>query len=99
MQRSVFIHIELGTNYHNKNYALRLALKERLRRTRKWPTTSSKCPKNKKCTYKTTFFLYRNAQICEVLSAVAGVVALAPILSPRRHPILGSVRQVAALVE
>ena len=25
------------TNYHNKNFALRLALKERLRRTRKWP--------------------------------------------------------------
>ena len=32
-----FIHIEIGSNYHNKNFALRLALKERLRRTRKWP--------------------------------------------------------------
>ena len=35
--KSVFIHIEIGTNYHNKSFALRLALKERLRRTRKWP--------------------------------------------------------------
>ena len=35
--KSVFIHIEIGTNYHNKNFALRLALKERLKRTRKWP--------------------------------------------------------------
>ena len=32
--KSVFIHIEIGTNYHNKRYALRLALKERLRGTR-----------------------------------------------------------------
>jgi len=30
--------IEIETNYHNKNFALRLALKERLRRTRKSPT-------------------------------------------------------------
>ena len=35
--KSVFIHIEIRTNYHNKNFALRLALKERLRGTRKWP--------------------------------------------------------------
>ena len=35
--KSVFIHIEIGTNYHNKNFALGLALKERLRGTRKWP--------------------------------------------------------------
>ena len=35
--KSVFIHIEIETNYHNKNFALRLALKERLRGTRKWP--------------------------------------------------------------
>ena len=35
--KSVFIHIEIRTNYHNKNLALRLALKDRLRRTRKWP--------------------------------------------------------------
>ena len=35
--KSVFIHIEIGTNYHNKRFALRLALKERLRGTRKWP--------------------------------------------------------------
>ena len=35
--KSVFIHIEIGTNYHDKNFALRLALKERLRGTRKWP--------------------------------------------------------------
>ena len=34
--KSVFIHIEIGTNYHNKSFALRLALKERLRGTRKW---------------------------------------------------------------
>ena len=27
---------EIGTNYHNKNFALRLALKERLRETGKW---------------------------------------------------------------
>ena len=32
-----FINIEIGTNYHNKNFALRLALKERLRETWKWP--------------------------------------------------------------
>ena len=35
---SVFIHIEIKTNYHNKNFALRLALKERLRGTLKWST-------------------------------------------------------------
>ena len=35
--KSDFIHIEIGTNYHNKNFALTLALKERLRGTRKWP--------------------------------------------------------------
>ena len=35
--KSVFIHIEIGTNYHDKNFALRLALKERLKGTRKWP--------------------------------------------------------------
>ena len=34
--KSVFIHIEIGTYYHNKSFALRLALKERLWRTRKW---------------------------------------------------------------
>ena len=35
--KSVFIHIETGANYHNKNFALRLAMKERLRGTQKWP--------------------------------------------------------------
>ena len=35
--KSVFIHIEITTNYHNKNFALRVALKDRLRETRKWP--------------------------------------------------------------
>ena len=35
--KSVFIHIEIGTNYHSKNFALRLALKERLIGTQKWP--------------------------------------------------------------
>ena len=35
--KSVFIHIEIGTDYHNKNFALRLALKERLKRILKWP--------------------------------------------------------------
>ena len=34
--KSVFIHIKIETNYHNKNFALRLALKERLKGTRKW---------------------------------------------------------------
>ena len=34
--KSVFIHIEIETNYHNKNFALRLALKVRRRGTRKW---------------------------------------------------------------
>ena len=34
---SVFIHTEIGTNYHIKNFALKLALKERLSETRKWP--------------------------------------------------------------
>ena len=38
--KSVFIHIEIGINYHNTNFALRLALKERLRETRKWPTAA-----------------------------------------------------------
>ena len=33
--KSVFIHI--GINYYNKSFALRLALKERLWGTRKWP--------------------------------------------------------------
>ena len=37
--KSVFIHIEIASNNHNKNFALRLALKKRLRRTRKWPIT------------------------------------------------------------
>jgi len=37
--KSVFIHIEIGTNYHNKNVALRLALKKRLKGTRKWPVS------------------------------------------------------------
>ena len=32
-----FIHIEIRTNYHNKNFALRLALKDRLMGARKWP--------------------------------------------------------------
>ena len=31
---SIFIHIEIKTNYHNKNFVLRLASKERLRETR-----------------------------------------------------------------
>ena len=35
--KSVFIYIEIRTNYHNKDFALRLTLKERLRGTRKWP--------------------------------------------------------------
>ena len=35
--KSVFIHIEIRTNYHNKNSHFRLALKERRRGTRKWP--------------------------------------------------------------
>ena len=29
--KSVFMYIEIGTNYHNQNFTLRLALKERLR--------------------------------------------------------------------
>ena len=33
---SFFIHIEIGTNNHNKNFSL---LTERLRGTRKWPIT------------------------------------------------------------
>ena len=40
--KSVFIHIEIGANCHNKNYALRLALKERLMGTRKWPIRNVK---------------------------------------------------------
>ena len=35
--KPVFIHIEIGTNYHSKSFALRLTMKERLRGTRKWP--------------------------------------------------------------
>ena len=37
LRKSVFIHIEIGTNYHHRNFALTLALKERMRGTRKWP--------------------------------------------------------------
>ena len=33
---SVFIHIEINTNYHKNNLALRLALKERQWGTQKW---------------------------------------------------------------
>ena len=33
---SAFVHIEIWTNYHDKNFAFRLALKERLMGTRKW---------------------------------------------------------------
>ena len=32
---SVFIHIDIRTNYRNKNFAFRLALKEKLRGTQK----------------------------------------------------------------
>ena len=32
-----FNYIEITINYHNKNFALRFALKERLQGTRKWP--------------------------------------------------------------
>jgi len=39
--KSVFIHIEIRTNYHNQNFALRLALKGRPRGTRKWPIAFS----------------------------------------------------------
>ena len=35
---------EIRTNYHNKNFALRLTLKERLRGTRKWPIWPSSSP-------------------------------------------------------
>ena len=38
----IFIHMEIGTYYHNKNFALRLALKERVRETRKWPIEEGK---------------------------------------------------------
>lgn len=41
LRKSIFIPIEIGTNYHNKDFALRVALKERLRETRKWPTVCS----------------------------------------------------------
>ena len=37
---SILIHIEIRTNCHdNKHFALRLALKERFRGTRKWSVT------------------------------------------------------------
>ena len=36
---SVLIHIEIRTSYHSKHFALGLALKVRLRGTRKWSTT------------------------------------------------------------
>ena len=44
LRKSVFIHVEIRTNYHNKNFALRLTLKERLRGTRKWPIWPSSSP-------------------------------------------------------
>ena len=34
LHKSVFIHFEIRTNYHGKNFALRLALKKRLRKLR-----------------------------------------------------------------
>ena len=39
--KSVFIIIETGTNYHKKKFTLRLALKDRLTETRKWPITDT----------------------------------------------------------
>ena len=45
--KSLFIHIEIEINYHNKNFALTLALKERLRGTRKWPIPTEKVIKHK----------------------------------------------------
>lgn len=45
---SVFIYIKIRTDYRNKNFVLGLALKERLRRTRKWSIhgflTTRECP-------------------------------------------------------
>ena len=48
--KPVFIHIEIGTNYRNKSFALRLALKEGLRGTRKWPIESFVSPNSEKKT-------------------------------------------------
>ena len=36
---SVLNHVEIRTNYHNKHFALGLALKERFRGTQKWSIT------------------------------------------------------------
>ena len=40
---SVWIHIEIRPNYRSKNFTLKLPLKERLRRTLKWPTYHGCC--------------------------------------------------------
>ena len=39
----VFIHIEIRTNSHYKNFTLRLLLQERMRGTRKWSTYHGCC--------------------------------------------------------
>ena len=65
--KSVFIHIEIRTNYHNKSFALRLALKERLGGTRKWPImdtcawTISSCPNRENELYHLQRGLFMNA--------------------------------------
>ena len=42
-----FIYIEIITNYNNKNFGLRLALKKRLKGTRKWSITTTNHNKSK----------------------------------------------------
>ena len=63
--KSVFIYIEIGTNYHNKNFALRLALKERLRRTRKWPIHQQGKMQIHVCILWFCLFCYRPEAWCQ----------------------------------
>ena len=61
--KSVFIHIEIGTNYHNKNFALSLALKDRLRGTRKWPIHKARGERMKTRMSKTLLILLLTSQL------------------------------------
>ena len=53
------MHIEIGTNYHNKNFALSLALKEKVRGTRKWPIAP-------RCCFTFSFSMRMLAKFCFV---------------------------------
>ena len=59
--KSVFIHIKIGTNYQNKNFALRLVLKERLRGTRKCSITGYRIGNGKRYLILLDCWFWRNS--------------------------------------